>query len=83
MRYYGKDDAQCRLPLEEKCNGVGRCRSAAHALLFGRVPRGVVLWLGLGLVITALSMGLWSLSSLSGGNPPLVRDMGSAIRINR
>lgn len=83
MRYYGKDGPQFRLPIKEECSGVGRCRSAARAVLFGRVPRGVVLWLGLGLVVTVLTMGLWGLSSLSGSNPPLVRDMGSAIRIHR
>jgi len=84
MRYYGKEGPQCKLPIEEECCGVERCRNAARALLFGRVPRGVVLWLGLGLMVTALTMGFWGLSALSDGSRPLmVRDMGSAIRIHR
>ena len=83
MRYYGKEGPQCRLPIEEACHGVERCRNAARALLFGRVPRGVVLWLGLGLMVTALTMGFWGLSALSGSSPSYVRDVGSAIRIHR
>lgn len=83
MRYYGKDGLQCQQPIEPKCKGLERCRDAARAVLFGRVPRGVVLWLGVGLVATALTMGLWGLSSLSDGNYSFVRDQGSAILIHR
>ncbi|MCB2189959.1 MAG: hypothetical protein KQI62_00245 [Deltaproteobacteria bacterium] len=83
MRYYGKEGPQCKLTIEEECSGVEKCRKAAHAVLFGRVPRGVVLWLGLGLMFTVITMGLWGLTALSGGNRPFVQDMGSAIRIHR
>ncbi len=83
MRYYGKEGLQCHQPIEPECKGLQRCRGAARAVLFGRVPRGVVLWLGVGLVVTAVTMGLWGLSSLSDGNRPYVRDQGSAILIHR
>lgn len=83
MRYYGKEGSQCRLPIGEECSGVGRCRQAARAVLFGRVPRGVVLWLGLGIVATAITMGLLSVSFLGNGGRPHVSDVGSAISIRR
>ncbi len=60
-----------------------RCRNAACAVLFGRVPRGVVMWLGLGLMVTVLSLGFWGLSELSPGPSHFVRDQGSAIMIRR
>lgn len=83
MRYYGKEGAQCQLPLEAECHGMERCRNAARAVLFGRVPRGVVLWLGVGLLVTALTMGFMGLSSLTDGSRHYVRDQGSAILIRR
>jgi hypothetical protein len=83
MRYYGKEGPQCKLPIEEECCGVERCRHAARAVLFGRVPRSVVIWLGLGIVATALTMGILSVSFLSGGGRPHVSDVGSAISIRR
>ena len=83
MRYYGKEGPQCKLPIEEECRGVERCRQAARAVLFGRVPRGVVMWLGLGIVATALTMGLLSVSFLGDGGRPHVSDVGTAISIRR
>ncbi|MCF8035007.1 MAG: hypothetical protein K9K66_17285 [Desulfarculaceae bacterium] len=60
-----------------------RCRKATHAVLFGRVPRGVVMWLGLGMMVVVLSLGFWGLSELHGRNASFVRDQGSAIIIRR
>ena len=83
MRYYGKEGPQCHLPVQERCEDGARCRKAAHALLFGRVPRGVVMWLGLGLMVTVITMGFWGLSGLSAKESHFVRDQGSAIMIRR
>ncbi|RJX35592.1 MAG: hypothetical protein C4525_02770 [Desulfarculus sp.] len=84
MRYYGREGAQCELSLEHQPGAVYQCKKAAHALLFGRVPRGIVTWLGLGLMLTALVLGLWGLSTLKGDkHPSMVRDQGSALIIRR
>jgi hypothetical protein len=83
MRYYGKEGPQCEPPQEENCCGMDRCRLAARAVLFGRVPRGVVLWLGLGLVGVTLILTLWSVSSVGSGGQPHLRDVGTAITIQR
>lgn len=60
-----------------------RCRKAARAVLFGRVPRGVVMWLGLGIMVVALTLGFWGLSELHSRNSSFVRDQGSALFIRR
>ncbi len=84
MRYYGKEGPQCALPVEEAgCRGMERCRHAAHAMLFGRVPRGVVMWMGLGLMVAVITLGFWGLHELSGKGGNFVRDQGSAILIHR
>jgi hypothetical protein len=41
------------------------------------------MWLGLGLMATALTLGFWGLSELSVGGSHFVRDQGSAIMIRR
>lgn len=86
MRYYGREGVQCQLSLQEqeRPGAVYQCKKAAHAVLFGRVPRGLILWLGLGLMVASLTLGLWGLSSLtSEKGPHVVRDQGSAVMIRR
>ncbi|MEW5911895.1 MAG: hypothetical protein AB1814_05020 [Thermodesulfobacteriota bacterium] len=84
MRYYGKEGVQCQLSLDDQPGAVYQCKKAAHALLFGRVPRGIVAWLGLGLMLLAVFLGVWGLASLKGEKqPPMVRDQGSALIIRR
>ncbi len=84
MRYYGKEGNQCQLSISEESGGtLYSCKKAAHAVLFGRVPKGLVVWLGLGLVVLSATLGLWGLSELSSENERLTRDHGSAVMIRR
>lgn len=84
MRYYGKEGAQCQFTLDGQSRGpMGRCRNAARAVLFGRVPKGVVIWLGLGLLVLSVTLGLWGLSALTNDSDRYTRDQGSAVMIRR
>ncbi len=40
------------------------CRVVARAVLFDRVPRRVVLWMGLGVMAAAITLGMWCTFSL-------------------
>lgn len=82
MRYFGKEGRQCDAPWVECADGVHKYRLFARRVLFGRVPRGTVRWLGLGLLLITLFLGVCSLSSLKGSSR-FVSDQGSAVLINR
>lgn len=84
MRYYGKEGNQCQLSMCEDSGGaLYSCKKAAHAVLFGRVPKGVVIWLGLGLMLLSVTLGLWGLSALTNDSDRYTRDHGSAVMIRR
>ncbi|MCA1905304.1 MAG: hypothetical protein LDL11_01785 [Desulfarculus sp.] len=83
MRYFGKDGPQCQLPELEPAGSVGKCRRLVRAVLFGRVPRGAVLWLGLGVVVMALFMWFWSVACVSESGRSVCRDAAAAISIRR
>jgi len=64
MRHYGKDGPQCRPRLARGKGPVQTCRLVARNLLFGRVPRGAVVFIGLGVVLVALVFGMASIGAL-------------------
>jgi hypothetical protein len=51
MRHYGKDGPQCRPLLGRPGGPAQTCRLTARAVLFGRVPRSALLWMGSLLVL--------------------------------
>lgn len=82
MRYFGKDGPQCQ-PTEYTPDGdCTRTRHLGRAVLFGRVPRTVCLWLGLGLAAAAVGAGLAALTRV-GDSERAVRDPASAMTIRR
>lgn len=83
MRYFGKDGAQCQLPELEAAGSADKCRRLARAVLFGRVPRTAVVWLGLGVAVMALFMWFWSVVCVSDGGRSVCRDAAAAISIRR
>ncbi len=83
MRYFGKDGAQCQLPELAEAGSAEKCRRLARAVLFGRVPRAAVVWLGLGVVALALFAWLWSVASVSDGGRSPLRDPAAAVSIRR
>lgn len=84
MRYFGKDGPQCQPP-ELSAESTGQfCRQLGRAVLFGRVPRACCLWLGLGLLMAMLGLGLWSVTSLQqDSGRTACRDALSAVAIRR
>ena len=83
MRYFGKEGPQCQLPELDADGSTQKCRQVARAVLFGRVPRQAVVWLGLGVVAVALFMWLWSVACVSDGSRSTMRDAAAAISIRR
>ena len=57
MRHYGKEGKQCRLVVDHATGKAETCRLYARSVLFGRVPRPVVMWLGMGVMLTSLLLG--------------------------
>jgi hypothetical protein len=82
MRYFGKEGPQCDAPWVECADGVHKYRMFARRVLFGRVPRAAVRWLGLGLLLATLLLGVCSLTALKGSSR-FVSDQGSAVLIHR
>lgn len=82
MRYFGKEGDQCALPDLAAPNPVVKCRKLGRAVLFGRVPRTAVVWLGLGLASITLGLWLWSVVSVSEGGR-VCKDTAAAISIRR
>lgn len=83
MRYFGTDGAQCQPPAgtpestREKCHHLGR------ALLFGRVPRSVSLWMGAGVLALMLLMGMCSLATVQTDGWRSSRDTSDVVTIRR
>lgn len=82
MRYFGKDGGQCALPDLEASNPALKCRRLARAVLFGRIPRSAVVWLGLGVVGIALGLWLWSVTCVTEGSR-VCKDSAAAFSIRR
>jgi len=83
MRYFGKDGAQCQLPELAAAGSADKCRRLARAVLFGRVPRTAVVWLGLGVAALALFMWFWSVVCVTDGCRTSLRDPAAAVSIRR
>lgn len=83
MRYFGKDGAQCQLPELEAGGSAEKCRRLARAVLFGRVPRVAVVWLGLGVLALALFVWFWSVVCVADGCRLPLRDPAAAVSIRR
>ena len=64
MRYFGKDGLQCRPVVRGQGGPAYTCRLVARSVLFGRVPRRMVLWLGMGVMAATITLGLWGTLSL-------------------
>lgn len=82
MRHYGKDGPQCR-PLVGRPGGPAQtCRLTARAVLFGRVPRSALLWMGSLLVLAAIAAGLACVTAV---NPrgPAMHDPAASLLIKR
>jgi hypothetical protein len=87
MRYFGKEGAQCRPGWRKENEGLdkapSKCRQMARAVLFGRVPKAVVLSLGLGALAFMLALALICGTAFKQESPSLVRDMKSAVSVKR
>ncbi|MFH1060270.1 MAG: hypothetical protein V1797_16530 [Pseudomonadota bacterium] len=83
MRYFGKDGGQCALPDLDAPNPVVKCRKLARAVLFGRIPRSAVVWLGMGVLGLSLVLWLWSVACVSDGGRGICRDVSAALSIRR
>ena len=84
MRYFGKDGAQCQLPELDAPTRAAQCRKLGRAFMFGRVPKGAVLWMGLGVVGVVLGLWLWTFTSLpADASRTVVRDAAAAVSIRR
>jgi hypothetical protein len=83
MRYFGKDGPQCASPALEPGSARQVCRQVGRAVLFGRVPRGVSLWLGAGLMLFLLALGALSICSLQEDGLRSCRDSADMMAIRR
>jgi hypothetical protein len=83
MRYFGKDGPQCAPPALETGSTRDLCRQVGRAVLFGRVPRSVSLWLGTGLLVFLLALGALSICSLQTDGLRSVRDTADVVAIRR
>ncbi len=84
MRHYGKDGMQCRPVVEHASGKAEACRLVARSVLFGRVPRSVVVWLGVGVTLASLLIGVLCLSSVDCSyTTNFHRDMTSSLLIRR
>ena len=83
MRYFGKDGPQC-MPTQAECGSHGELlRHYGRAFLFGRVPRGVSLWLGAGALAVVLLLGAYSITTVQPGGFRACRDSADAVAIRR
>lgn len=83
MRYFGKDGPQCAPPSLEEGSAGEVCRQVGRAVLFGRVPRAVSLWLGAGLLVFILALGALSIFSLEPGGMRAYRGSADVVAIRR
>jgi hypothetical protein len=64
MRHYGKEGKQCELVVDHATGKADACRLYARSVLFGRVPRSVVMWLGMGVMLTSLLLGVFFITTV-------------------
>jgi hypothetical protein len=83
MRYFGKDGPQCAPTALDAASTGELCRQVGRAVLFGRVPRSVSLWLGAGLLVLLLGLGALSVCSLQGEGLRTCRDTADVMAIRR
>jgi hypothetical protein len=84
MRHYGKEGTQCQLVVDHASGKAETCRLVARSVLFGRVPRNVVMWLGMGVMLTSLFLGALCITSLEEDySPDFHRDASSSLMIRR
>ncbi len=83
MRYFGTEGAQCQPPPLSAETAGGKCRHIGRAVLFGRVPRSVSLWLGVGVLAVALLLGMCSLATVQTDNWRCSRDTSDVMAIRR
>jgi hypothetical protein len=83
MRHYGKDGPQCR-PLVPRHGRPARiCRLAARAVLFGRVPRSAVLWMGSVLLLAVIAAGVACVASVDPRSPVVYRETPASLVLDR
>ncbi len=84
MRHYGKEGKQCRLVVDHATGKADACRLVARSVLFGRVPRNVVMWLGMGVILTSLLLAALCITSFNSDySPNFHRDAPSSLLIRR
>ena len=83
MRYFGKDGPQCDFVCQEGLSRARRARLMARSLLFGRVPRRMVMWLGLGMMVFSLTLGILCLGSMQTTPDNIHRDLSPSLLIRR
>lgn len=83
MRYFGKQGPQCEPVIPEGPGRLGKCRSLLRCLLFGRVPKQVVLLLGSLILLLILLAAICSLGSVSSSSGHFCRDFSAAVMTHR
>ncbi len=84
MRHYGKEGKQCSLVVDHATGKADTCRLYARSVLFGRVPRSVVMWLGMGVMLSTLLLGALCITAFDEDySPDFHRDAHSTIMIRR
>jgi hypothetical protein len=84
MRHYGKEGKQCKVVVNETTGKAEVCRLYARNVLFGRVPRSVVMWLGMGVMLTSLLVGALCITAFDEDySPDFHRDTGASLLIRR
>ena len=67
MRYYGKEGLHCTPQCAHATTTSGKVRLMGRAVLFGRVPPVVVRWLGVGVMVASLVVGMICLTGPTPG----------------
>jgi len=84
MRHYGKEGQQCRPMVDHATGKADACRLVARSVLFGRVPRHAVMWLGMGVMLASLVVGVLCVASFDKDySPDFHRDAKSSVMIRR
>jgi hypothetical protein len=86
MRHYGKEGKQCKLVVNHATGKADVCRLYARSVLFGRVPRKVVMWLGMGVMLTSLILAVLCITTFDTDkaySPDFHRDTSASLLIRR
>lgn len=83
MRYFGKDGPQCQFVCAESVSRPRKVRLLCRSVLYGRVPRRMVMWLGMGMLAFSLTLGVLCLGALTPEVDDFHRDMNSSLLIKR